>query len=177
VRILISPLLWIWVLAGCAVGRRHAPDATLEKVFFEHEAEFESLRAELQSDPKLMMIGPKDVMYGGALLEVSPNDSTNLASVGLTQSVLTNYQRKIRELGLRGGVFKSDRDIEFRVEPGGILNGDSYKGYQFMVSTPNHIRSSLDDYRISDSDRDRSGNWSVYKHLKGHWYLYLFVSR
>jgi hypothetical protein len=77
---------------------------------------------------------------------------------------------------MEGGVLKGDGRGEFRVDPGSFLNGDSYKGYVYTPTPPDHIRSSLDGYRRCDRDSDRSGGWAVFKPLKGNWYLYLFVN-
>lgn len=80
-----------------------------------------------------------------------------------------HYQKQLEVLGLYG-VMKGDGGVEFRVDPGSIFNGDSYKGYEYFSTPPGHCRASLDIYRISDGDKDEFGNWAVCKPLKGNWY-------
>ena len=63
--------------------------------------------------------------------------------------------------------------IEFRVDPGSLLNGDSYKGFWYREDEPRGIRTSLDEYRFSGKNDEQI----VYKALRGHWYLYIFVNR
>ena len=161
--------------SGCAVGRNHTPDWKLEETFHQHEAEFEALLAEVQADTNLKTIQPHALIYAGRLINVS-DDLSAVESLGLKRERWLGYQKQLRRLGLAGGVLKGDGRIEFRVDPGSVLNGDSYKGYEYTVNPPQHIKFSLDDYRIADSEKDKSG-WSVYKPLKGRWYLYLFVNR
>jgi hypothetical protein len=69
-----------------------------------------------------------------------------------------------------------DIALRGRVDSGSIFNGDSYKGFEYKPTRPEHVLPSLDHYRISDQDRDHFGGWLVYKPLKDNWYLYLFVS-
>jgi hypothetical protein len=94
---------------------------------------------------------------------------------GLTNKRLMGYRRRLRDLGLVQ-VGKSDRAIEFRVDPGSYFNGDSYKGYEYSLDPLRHPKESLDNYKISEADRDRSGGYYVSKPLRGHWRLYLYVS-
>lgn len=160
---------------GCAVGRNHTPDWKLEQTFHQHEAEFEALLAEVQADINLTTIQPHALSYAGHLINVS-GDLSTVESLGLKRERWLVYQEQLRRLGLAGGVLKSEGRIEFRVDPGSVFNGDSYKGYEYTAIPPKHLKFSLDGYRISDSEKDEFG-WTVYKPLKGRWYLYLFVNR
>lgn len=100
--------------------------------------------------------------------------------VGLTRSRWLRYQEDLRKLKLRGGIFKTNNSVLFVVDPPSIFNGDSYKGYLWTPLPRPRLYSNLDSYRVydpkSDLDKDRYGNWAVYKRLKGNWYLYLFVN-
>jgi hypothetical protein len=73
------------------------------------------------------------------------------------------------------GRLKSEGRIEFRVNSGSVFNGILTKGTSTAI-TPQHVKFSLDGYRIAASEKDEPG-WSVYKPLKGRWYLCLFVNR
>jgi len=163
-------------LQACAVGRNHTSDAALERVFNQHQADFEALLAEVQADPQLTSIQPRSLVYAGRLLQVTENNLSEVENLGLPRERWRLYHKQLRDLGLEGGVTKEKRTVEFRVDPGSILNGNSYKGYEYRPIPPDHVLSSLDGYRISDRDRDRFGNWIVYKPLKRNWYLYLFVN-
>ncbi len=163
-------------LPGCAAGLHHTSDAALERVFNQHEPEFEALLSEVRSDSQLTTIQPKVLIYGGRHLDIRERGVSADDYWGLTRERWERYQAQLRNLGLAGGILKGEREVEFRVDPGSILNGDSYKGYVYTQSPPPRLLSSLDSYRISDRDRDQTGGWSVWRRLKGNWYLYLFVN-
>ena len=176
--VLIVPLLSSLLLfsVGCAVGWNHTSDASLEQYFNQHYAQFEKLRAEVQADSQLESLRPRKAVYAGRLVEVPDGDLSELERLGLTREHWEHYQKELRDLGL-AGILKGDSEVEFRVDPGSLLNGDSYKGYCYALTTPYHVRDGLDAYRRSDQDKDKFGNWAVCKPLKRNWYLYLFVNR
>jgi hypothetical protein len=172
--ILVVPTLLAFT--GCAVGWNHTSDAALERNFVEHQAEIEALLAEVQADPPLETIQHRTLIYAGRLLNVDDADFSSVEKLGLSHERWQRYQRELRNLGVVS-VIKGKGDVEFRVDSGSVLNGDSYKGYEYTPSAPYHIRASLDAYRRSDEDKDKFGNWGVCKPLKKNWYLYLFVNR
>lgn len=131
----------------------------------------------MQADAKLTAIQPDRLIYAGHLLNLSEHDFSDIERLGLTRERWVTYQKQLQELGLAGGVLKGEGRVEFRVDPGSIFNGDSYKGYAYEPTPPGRLQSSLDGYRISENDKDKFGDWNVYKPLKGNWYLYLFVNR
>ncbi len=162
------------LVVACAVGRRHTPDAELERKFLDNEAAFESLLSEVQADERVTMISTTHVRYGDRILSAE-SSRNELERLGFTRDLWTRYQQQLKGLGLVA-VLKHSSCIEFRVDQGSIRNGDSYKGYAYCTTTPGHLKSSLDDYRISEADRDKSEGYSVSKPLKGRWYLYLYVN-
>ena len=164
-------------LHACTVGWSHTPDASLERIFSQHQAEFEALLGDVQADTKLTTLQPRGVIYDGHWLDVSETNFSDVERLGLPRERWVRYQKQLRDLGLEGGVLKGNGRVEFRADPASFLNGDSYKGYVYRPTPPDHVRSSLDGYRRSDRDRDRYGRWAVYKSLKRNWYLYLFVNR
>ena len=163
-------------LDGCTVGTNHTSDAALERVFNHSQAEFEVLLAEVQADSQLTTLQRNTVIYAGRLVNVDESDLSEVEHLGLSKDTWKRYQKQLRELGLYG-VLKSESRVEFRLDPGSIRNGDSYKGYEYRQTPPEHVRTSLDGYRVFDGDKDRFGGWSVYKPLKANWYLYLFVNK
>ncbi len=164
-------------LAGCAVGRRHTSDAQLEKRFLQHEVEFEALLDTARSDSKLVTISRSLVIYDGQRVNIDAAALSGGEPIGLAGFSWKWYLTKLQSLGLEGGVLKGRDSVEFRVDAGSLQNGDSYKGYEFSNAVPAHLRKSLDECRLSDLDRDQFGNGIARKHIKGNWYLYLFVNR
>jgi hypothetical protein len=164
------------LLGSCAVDRNHTPDAVLERRFLERQADFEALLAEVQSDAGLKTIQPDTVIYGNRLFNVGDGNFSDLERLGMSRAKWDYYQAQLRKLGLAGGVLKGGGRVEFRVDPGSISNGDSYKGYEFRQTPPETVLSSLDTYRISNSDWNKFSGWLVYKRLNANWYIYLFVN-
>jgi hypothetical protein len=105
---------------ACAVGRNHTSDWNLEQKFHQHEAEFEALLAEVQSDTHLKVIQPHALIYAGHRINVS-DDLSAVESLGLTRARWLGYQEQLRTLGLAGGVLKGEGGVEFRVDPGSIF--------------------------------------------------------
>ncbi len=161
-------------ISSCSI--RHTSDSALQLAFYLQEKEFTALLADVQADPKFGTLTPRSVIYAGRLTEVNDRDFSEIEGLGLTKQRWSRYQKQLQNLGLAGGVFKSEGRVEFRVDPGSIFNGDSYKGYVYMEAPPEHLRTRLDGYRMTDSDKDKFGNWLVYKKLKDNWYLYLFIN-
>jgi hypothetical protein len=59
-----TSVVYLVLLTGCAVGRRHKSDAKLEINFLQHEFEFQALLADVQADKKLHMIDEHEIRYG-----------------------------------------------------------------------------------------------------------------
>jgi hypothetical protein len=154
----------------------HSSDAELERVFDAHEREFETLLADVQADSQLTTLQRAILIYGGRTMNVSVSNPAEIERTGLARERLVRYQKQLSNLGLYG-VMKGNGLVEFRVDPGSFYNGDSYKGYEYISTPPHHVRTSLDEYRISDEDRGEFADRVVYKPLKGKWYLFLLVNR
>ncbi len=170
----LAILLLILLLNACAVG--HTADAALVRTFKSHQAEFESLLTEVLADSQLMTLQRNVLIFGGHSVDLRQSDMSAIERVGLTRERWIHYQNQLRRLGLYGVMKDGATRIEFRVDPGSMWNGDSYKGFEYRTTPPRHMRNSLDDYRVSDEDRNEFGGWLVYRAIKGHWYLYLFVN-
>jgi len=98
------------------------------------------------------------------------NNLSAMQLAGFPKERARRYEDQLQRLGV-WSVIKGGRGIEFRVDPGSVSNGDSYKGiYWYREDEPRDVRPSLDDYRFSVKDE------FVYKALKGHWHLYIFVA-
>ncbi len=167
--------LCLLLLGACTVGGRHTSDAQMEKNFFAHQAEFEALLAQIEADDKLDMISIDSVSYGSRM--IGPGDPVGRDRLDPLHEHWARYEVPLRRLGI-AQIGKGEGSVEFRVDRGSIMNGDSYKGYEYG-SPPGvaQFRTRLDGYRMSESDKDRFGNYCVHKRLTGKWYLYLFVAR
>jgi hypothetical protein len=160
----LSLCVMILFLPTCAVGSKHTSDAALARTFESHQAEFESLRAEIEANPQLITLFAGDRAY------LHEKNLSAMELAGLPRLRATYYEDQLHRLGL-WSVGKGGRGIEFRVDPSSISNGASYKGFWwYREGEPRDVRASLDNYRFSNTDE------IVYKALKGHWYLYIFVS-
>jgi len=165
----------ILLMGACAVGGRHTPDSKLEDNFVLHGAGFEALLAQVNADDKLHMVRADEVLYGGGRFS-SRGDLSVLEQLGLSRERWASYKDQLRRLGIVQ-ITKGEGGVEFRVDTGSLMNGDSDKGYEYSPTPPaGHRKANLDTYRISEDDKDRFGNFYVYKPLKGNWYLYLFVN-
>jgi hypothetical protein len=172
------------ILCGCAVGTTHTSDSTLEKNFFGHEAQFEALLKDVQTDPKFDAVLPDLLRYAWNILSFR-NGTTGPDSVqfvqmenlGFSQSRWNMYQRQMRVLGLKG-VLTGPDSVKLRADRGSFSNGDSHKGYMYKPTPPEpaHMLLNLDSYRIDEKHRIDGAGYLVYKHLKMNWYLYLSVN-
>jgi hypothetical protein len=178
----IKSVWWVAIVLFvdcCAVGGRHPMDMILENNFMEHESQFEGLRAEIARDEGLEMINHDTVRYRGRTFSIKKDDTSDFADIerlGLRKERWVMYQNYLDDLRLMQISGCKEDYIEFRADKAKLTNGDSYKGYAYSVTPPKRQISSLDGYRISDSDKDNYGNYRVYKKIKGNWYLLLFVN-
>jgi len=163
------------LLTGCAVGRHYTADLQLERYFYRHEADFNALLREVQSDAGFQAICLHYVRNGESSTEVSSGDDlSRVERLGFTRERWLGYNRRLRLLGLTF-LMKSDERIELRVANPSLFNGDSIKSYAYLTLPPRNLKTDLDRYDISDSE-NIPGGWAVYKPLHGNWYLFLFVS-
>jgi hypothetical protein len=161
----------VLLMSACAVGWWHTPDSKLEENFSRHEAEFEALVAEVNADENLQGFRVDEGWYAHRHFS-DRSDFSELGRLGLTRERWVSYKQQLRKLGI-AQVTKGEGAVEFRVD-----TGFSYKGYMWSLTPPTgHRKASLDGYRISENDKDRFGNYDVYKPIKGHWRLTLFVPR
>jgi hypothetical protein len=172
-------VLCIILLNACAAGRKHTSDLVLEQNFLRHKAQFERLCAEVQTDKKLEMIGHNKLRYAGQSVSIGNNHAelVDIGRLGFTKDRWIMYQHYLENLGVAQITTGENGYIEFRADGASLGNGDSCKGYGYSIAQPDNIKASLDSYRISENDKDRFGNYVVFRPIGGNWYLYLSVSR
>ena len=168
-------VLLLMLLGGCAVGGRHTPDSNLERNFLQHQSQFEALLADLQADGRIKMMGIGELRYADGPLSTQIG-LANVDRLGLPKERWIRYQKQLQDLGIVMA-FQGSGGVALKVDSESLLNGDSSKGYEYTEVPPEHLKRSLDGYRLSQNDRDISGNYSVAKQIKGHWYIYLDVTR
>src|SRR5271167_974782 len=89
----------IFFLQACSpVGSRHTSDAALERTFESHQAEFESLCAELDSNPQLMTV------FAGDRTDLHERNMSTIERAGLSRGSVKHYEDQLRSLGLRSAI-------------------------------------------------------------------------
>ena len=174
-RIAVAACVLSIVFAAMFLAGRHTADSKLEERFFSNEAEFAALLAEVSADENLEMVKAFKARYAGHILSFW-DKSNDLARFGFSTEQWTRYRQQMRKLGI-AQIGKANGIVEFRVDPGYLWNGDSYKGYEYLTVPPDgHQKTRLDGYHPSEDDKPPFGGYEVYKPVKGNWYLYLFIS-
>lgn len=163
------------LLAGCTTGSRHTSDTVLARRFKERRSDFDTLLATVQNSSGIEMVAAEVVYVAGRSYKLPP-DRELLRSAGISDELLISIRHLMTTLGIKVVIRASGR-VEFRVDPGSVLNGDSYKGYMFLEDpSPVKVRPNLDDYRWTRQDQNPSGDIIVYKKLDERWFLYLFIN-
>lgn len=165
----------VLLLGACAVGKRHTADSKLREHFLAHEAGFQLLLSDIESDNGLEMVRNDTLRYRGRTYSWNVN-SQDAGSLPLSKARWLGYRQALKELGILQ-VSRNESAIEFRVDGGTVYNGDSYKGYEYSLSHPSgSMRDNLDTYRLTDQQRDTPGDYKAYSSLKNNWYIYLLVN-
>ncbi len=160
---------------ACSAPFSHTSDESLERFFKQHQLQFEALLAEVQADTQLTTVQRETLVYAGATARAEGRDLSKIKRLGMSRDRWVHYQKELRDLNLYG-VMKGTTGVEFRVDPGTFLNGDSYKGFEYRGTKPVTLRQDLDRYAPSARDREGARLWAVYKPIAKDWYLYFFVN-
>jgi len=162
------------MLGSCTAGAHHSTDALLERNFLEREKEFENLLADVRADSKLEMISTRDVRYSGRSV-FNVKDASDVEAVGLSAEEWRSYMRQLNSLGVVQ-VNQGEQRVTLRVDEPSLLNGDSFKGYEYSVERLSSLGTSLDEYKLSATDKNSTGGYQVFKPLKANWYIFLYVN-
>jgi hypothetical protein len=138
--------------------RKHPTDQALALHFKSHQTEFEKLRHMLLADKRLEYV------------DYNSTRPENPQSIGVTQDRLREYRALLKRLELSHGIQKYERpdEIGFTASFLDYFVTSSAKGYIYSTQQPSSLKQNLDTYQSGDESP-----FTVYKHLEGHWYLYL----
>lgn len=162
------------MLCSCSAGAHHSADASLVSMFLQHEKEFEDLLTDVRADSKLEMISIRDVRYSGRSV-FNVKSASDVEAVGLSSERWRSYMSQLNSLGIVQ-VNQGGKGVTLTVDEPSFLNGDSSKGYQYSLEGLSPLQTSLDAYQISAEDKKSTGGYSVFKALKGNWYIFLYVN-
>ena len=105
------------VCSGCAAGYHHTGDSSLIEIFARNESKFEALLRDVEGETKLQTIQPKTLIYGGVLWNLERATDADIVRVGYgTARGFPTFQQRMRDLGLTGGIRKTEQEVEFRAD-------------------------------------------------------------
>lgn len=141
-------------------------DATLEKVFRQHEVEFNRLISMSDDDAKVIRIA-QDFTW----LEDNSKWPRPESELGFTKQRWDEYRQLFKELGLKEGLARNTdgSTVELIAFSQGLSTGGSGKGYVYSTKELFPLYNSLDELSST-----ASGGKYVYKRLKGNWYLFYY---
>lgn len=154
-----------WATAAALGG--HPSDRRMLAEFQAHRSDFERLRAMFQEDRQLERVAPSFFRSTGGH---APDDVRGRDAV--VEDRVAAYRALFSQLGLSSGIGgTADKQvIEFIRSTRGLSVSGSSKGFLYAAVPPEPVVPDLDHYRSVD---DRSH--TAYRHIDGHWYLYLSV--
>jgi hypothetical protein len=160
------------VLAGCGVSS----DSTLERLFRDHEKQFEELRSLSMRTSAIEMISATEVRTTERLMKLNgrlPNEVLGEGPSKLSESDWRRFMQLMHDLSVNT-VFIDvpGNSVDFRISGPSLLTGDTQKGIFYSVSPPTSLVTNLDGYEAPPSQQDRHGGFTASKALKGNWYLY-----
>ena len=129
--------------------------------FKAHKAEFEQLRAMLQQDKKIFVIGSDWVRSRDGA-------GDTLADIGISMQRLDKYRALMNKLDVApiGGFSSRENYFQFHVFGGGFTDTTWGIGYVWSKKPPEAIVKSAYWHRpIMRGDR-------VHSHIEGNWYIF-----
>ena len=169
---LLASLVLSLVLTGCGVSS----DSILERLFRDHEKEFEELRSLSMRTSAIEMVSAKEVRTTERLMKLNgrqPNEVVGEGQSKLSESEWRKFMKLMDDLSI-DTVFIDvpGNGVDFRINGRSLFNGDSEKGISYSESPPTPLVKSLDGYEAPPNQQDRYGGFTGSKALKGNWYLY-----
>jgi hypothetical protein len=144
-------------------------------LLYANESEFNELVEMIQADTGIVSITPKSVLVHGKVL-LSDQDRKEIAKV-ISAPRWSRYQELFRNVNIAGGMFKErDGAIEFEIDRPSFWNGDSRKGIAFGPKTPGPEVQSLNNVTFEQISKLAPHTRTLYRRIKGNWYLYLYFN-
>ena len=153
-------LVMALLLYGLVFWISHPSDIDLITNFERKKSNFVDLIMMIQSDKGLERVDED---------WTRPSDPL---SIGIIPERIARYRQLMDELKIARG-FESSLDptvITLIASASGLSISGSAKGYVYSEIVPNNLVSDLDNYLASDGK-----SFVAYRHIEGHWYLYLEI--
>jgi hypothetical protein len=147
----------------------HPSDASLEENFYKHEANFNVLAQMAIEDAGMIRIAP-----GFTWHKESADGKESKAKYGFSDARWNEYKQLFPKLGKNNGILNYQPDLILVLASSrGMVTGGSLKGYAYSPKEPSPLVDSLENLDFRDSKKDIN---TVYKRLKGNWYLFYQAS-
>jgi len=159
--ILCIPLLIVWqanrVLTTIDTG---PPDDVILATFKAHESELQKIVSMTDNDPRLLYLDDTGFRTTDSLI------------IGMDSARVNEYRRVCVEAGKvkSFSVNEDSREIDFEYWWNSGYDDFTAKGIAFLPKPPQRTFSSLDD------PQGWRETGSVYRHIRGNWYLYFEYS-
>ena len=166
VRLILATVVLLSLHVSCS-DSPHPSDAALEKIFREHETEFESLLSVSKIDSKVMRIAPDFTWLVDDASWPRPKEK-----LGFSEDRWNQYRQLFQKLELMNGLlsYQDEKITYFLASTKGLVTGGSGKGYVYSEKGLEPLADSLD--KVSPELLNKSANRTVYKRIKPNWYLF-----
>jgi hypothetical protein len=166
VKIII--IFLVALMFGCDLASRpsHPSDEQLIQNFQRHEAEFNMLVEMSNQDSHVQRIA-SDFTW----LQDNTGWPRPESELGFSRQRWDEYRRLFKELKIPGGLVRDPKPrpttVMFFASSYGLVTGGSSKGYIYATEEQSPI---VDSHELEQADM--KNRHSVYKRLKGNWYIY-----
>ena len=164
-------LCLVALAVGCDLisGPSHPSDEQLIQNFQKHEAEFNLLAEMSNQDSHVQRIAPTFTWLQNNAGWPRPE-----SELGFSKQRWDEYRRLFKELKVADGLARGEPQqpvmIFFFASSYGLVTGGSYKGYLYSTEEQTPI---VDSPELEQAEM--KSNHSVYKRLKGNWYLFYMI--
>jgi len=165
-KLILIAVVLLTLQAGC-FERSHPSDAELERVFRDHQSDFELLLGMSKVDSKVMRISPDFTWLVDDSSWPRPKDR-----LGFSEGRWNEYRQLFQKLKLQNGLlsYQTQGTTYFLASSQGLVTGGSGKGYVYSEKALMPLSESLDN--VSTELLSKSANHTVYKKIGDNWYLF-----
>jgi hypothetical protein len=159
------------ILLSLVLGCDSKPpsDAVLEKNFYKYEADLNLLAQMAIEDAGMIRIAPDFTWH-----KDNADGKASKVAHGFSDERYVEYKKIFRRIGDNNGILNYQPEVMFvLVSSRGMVTGGSMKGYAYSPKEPSPLVDSLENLDFRDSKKDIN---TVYKRLKGNWYLFYQAS-
>ena len=156
---IVIVVLLCFVVTGCGLVLPLPSDSSLLARFEEAEPDFNRLLEMFEEDSNVARVLPEFLLSG----ELTP------ISEGLPLARWNEYRELLVKLGIKHGIARREESpchvFLIASARGGSIG--EYKGFAYCDAAPAPLFQSLDERPAVFQ-----GNFLIFKHVKGQWYLY-----